>query len=169
MKRSIRFALICLVLVLAFFGLVKTQDLSSQGVNPEKAAMKGDPLWVDGNERLISNMQYSVEHLEAQLTSMVIWLDMAKENPSLYIYGTWLKQLDDEILRSAQDLKDIRKLVGESDAERLIVLDQVERKFVKMRAFIRFGVRNHNQKAIDNGVAILKEVNEIMKLKMDWK
>jgi len=100
---------------------------------------------------------------------MDVWLQMAKDQPSLLIYGTWLDQLDREMLAIPEDIAAIRKELGENDQDRLVVLDQFEMKFVKARAFIRFGVKHQNQKAIDNGTVIIKDLMEIMKLKMDWK
>ncbi|PKN97991.1 MAG: hypothetical protein CVU42_13795 [Chloroflexi bacterium HGW-Chloroflexi-4] len=170
-KKKAFVRLLCGLLIFGLFLssalLIKSEILQKESF--DRTAMENDPLWVNGNEHLISQMQYSVEHLNAQLSSMYLWLEMEKNNHSLIIYATWKNQLEDEFFRSSQDLKDIKKMIDPEDLERLKVIEKVEVKFAKARGYIRYGVANDKQKLIDLGAVMIKDLIKIMNEEMNWK
>jgi hypothetical protein len=118
---------------------------------------------------LISNMEYTVDHLEAQLVGMAPWLNLEKANHSLLVNESWQNHLKELFTHSIEDYETIKKLLPEGEIEKGKFLQIQQDNFIKAKELISSGLEKGDQKKIDEGVKIIQGLIEKMNSNMNWR
>lgn len=121
------------------------------------------------NIQSITEMEYLVDDLNAQFLGLETWLQMAKDMPSLYIYGSWQFTLNERFAEITMDLKEIRELLPQEDREKLECLNEVQARFFAAEGIIFAGLSKNDQLVIDEGIAIVSELKIKIEEEWDWK